>query len=67
MGRAKLKGLRLRQKELWLVEHGWWACDDGWRHAALYYPWPTLHACRLQHEALDGAQDPAHRMLRGEG
>jgi hypothetical protein len=60
------KRARLRQTEVWLVESGWWVSDCGWRHPRLFYPWPALHAVRLQKETDEGGQDVAHRMLRGE-
>lgn len=58
--------MRLRSSELWLIEHGWWACDEGWRHPKLYYAWPVNHALQLQGEVAEGCQDLACRMVRGE-
>lgn len=54
------------ERELWLVERGWWASDSGWRHKAFASPWPIVDAVQLQLESDDGRQEYAHRALRGE-
>ncbi len=51
----------------WLVTHGWWASDDGWRHGGLNkgrWPWPLSMAASLQLEVNKGGKSLVHEMMR---
>jgi len=56
----------MKGEDLFLRMNGWRPTDDGWKHPKLAHPWPIMQAVQLQKEADEGAQDPAHRILRGE-
>ena len=71
MGQYATRASFAPQKAGWiegyLRKNGWRHVGDGdWRHSRLHYAWPVRCAAKLQSEADDNRQDPAHRLLRGE-